>query len=29
MGCTGLDDSTKALAKRLAKEYKIDKDPLQ
>jgi len=27
MGCTGLDDSTKALAKRLAKEYKIEKDP--
>ena len=26
MGCTGLDDSTKALAKRLAKEYKIDID---
>src|SRR6478735_7657191 len=27
MGCTGLNDSTKALAKRLAIEYKIDKDP--
>jgi len=27
MGCTNLNDSTIALAKRLAKEYKIDIDP--
>jgi predicted glycoside hydrolase/deacetylase ChbG (UPF0249 family) len=29
MGCTNLDDSTRALAKRLAKEYKIDIDPME
>jgi len=27
MGCTGMTDEVKALAKRLAKEYKIDIDP--
>jgi predicted glycoside hydrolase/deacetylase ChbG (UPF0249 family) len=27
MGCTDLDDSVRALTKRLAKEYKIDIDP--
>ena len=27
MGCTDLDDSVRALAKKLAKEYKIDIDP--
>ena len=29
MGCTNLDDSTRALVKRLAKEYKIDIDPME
>ena len=28
MGCSNLDDSTKALVKRLAKEYKIDINPM-
>jgi predicted glycoside hydrolase/deacetylase ChbG (UPF0249 family) len=27
MGCAGLNDSVKAMVKRLAKEYKIDSDP--
>lgn len=29
MGCTNLNDSTKALVKRLAIEYKIDIDPME
>ena len=29
MGCTGISDSVKAMVKKLAKEYKIDIDPLE
>ena len=29
MGCSNLDESTRALVKRLAKEYKIDIDPME